>query len=205
MTLLQCVIFLQFTTTLALGQVAHQSKPSSVPNQPEAMVRHLYHEVVTHHPMGIPESKEMKIFEPYLSKALLHRIDAAGACYDDWTRQYPDRDLKPPFGWLESGLFSGDDEQASPRDFQIERSQSEKDGSFRVNVRLTWENPPAPRLIWRVAAIVIREGGHFVVDDVIYLKDEARLAESRLSEYLAQGCDGPRWVGFGDQRKDQKQ
>ena len=187
-----CIILLQFATTLALGQPA-------LPKQPEPMVRSLYDEVVARHPIGIPEGADMKIFAPYLSKALLHRIDVAVACAADYDRQYPDPNLKPPFAWLESGLFSGDDEQASPRAFDIERTQSEKDGSFRVYVRLTWGTPPERPLIWRVAAIVVREDGHFAVDDVIYLKDESRVVDSRLSEYLSAGCDGPRWVGHGDQ------
>jgi len=108
--------------------------------------------------------------------------------------------LKPPFGWLESGLFSGDDEQASPRDFQIERTPSEEDGSLHVYVKLTWEKPPAPKWIWQVAVIVIQEDGHFVVDDVTYLKDEARYIDSRLSDYLSEGCDGAHWVGHGGRR-----
>lgn len=29
----------------------------------------------------------MRVFAPYLSKALLHRIDLAMACDDDWARQ----------------------------------------------------------------------------------------------------------------------
>jgi hypothetical protein len=169
--------------------------------QSEAMVRSLYREVVAHHPMGIPESGDMKILSPYLSKALLRRMDVARSCYDDWTRQHPDPNLKPPFGWLESGLFSGDDEQASPRDFQIERTQSEKGGSLRVYLRLTWEKLPAPKWMWQVAAIVIREDDHFVVDDVIYLKDENRLVESRLSEYLSAGCDDARSVGYSDNKR----
>jgi hypothetical protein len=204
MTLFRCIILLQFTTTLALGQLAHQSKQPSLPKRPEAMVRSLYQQVVARHPVGIPYGEDMKIFAPYLSKALLHRIELAITCGDDWYRQNPDRHLKPPFVWLESGLFSGDDEQASPSGFQIERTQSEKDGSFRVYVRLTWGSPPEPLEIWQVAAVVVRQNGHFVVDDVIYLKDESRDVDSRLSEYLSAGCDGPRWVGHGKQRKDSK-
>ena len=80
--------------------------------------------------------------------------------------------------------------------------KSEKDGSFCVYVRLTLEEPPPE--IWQVAAVVVQENGHFVVDDVIYLKDENRLVESRLSGYLSGGCDGPRWVGYGEPRNDLK-
>jgi hypothetical protein len=39
-------------------------------------------------------------------------------------------------------------------------------------------------MIWHVAPIALPENGHFVVDDVIYLKDEGRDVESRLSEYV---------------------
>jgi len=42
-----------------------------------------------------------------------------------------------PFGVYESGIFSGDDERTEPRTFHLERTESEKDGSVRVYVRLT--------------------------------------------------------------------
>jgi hypothetical protein len=189
-----CIIVLGFTTTLAIAQLVPQGKPPSMPNQPEAVVRSLYREVVARHPVGIPEDADMKIFAPHLSKALLHRIDLAVACSADEARQHPDPNLKPEIAWLEAGLFSGDDEQASPRAFHIERTQRKGDGSFRVYVRLTWGSHSKP-WIWRVAAIVIRENDHFVVDDVIYLKDENRDVDSQLSEYLSAGCEGGRWVG----------
>ena len=198
MNLLRSILLLQFATTLALGRATPQEKPASLPDQPEALVQSLYTEVVARHPIGIPRDADMKIFAPYLSKALLHRIDVAHACAADYDRQYPDPNLKPPFAWLEAGLFSGDDEQAEPRSFQIERTQSEADGSFRVYVRLTWGTPPEKPLIWRVAAVVVQEDGHFVLDDVVYLKDENRQVDGRLSEYLSAGCDGAHWVGYGD-------
>jgi hypothetical protein len=108
----------------------------------------------------------MKPFAPYLSKTLLHRMDLAIACVDDWHRQNPEPHLKPELGWLELGLFSGDNERAFPQTFLIERKQSEEDGAIRVYVRLTWSTTNEIPLTWRVAAIVVRENGHFVVDDV---------------------------------------
>ena len=201
MTLMRCILLLQFTTTLAPGQLAQSSKAPSVTKQPEAMVQSLYREVVARHPVGIPEGADMKIFSPYLSKELLHKIDLAVACSTDWGRQHTDPNEKPGFAWLESGLFSGDDERTSPRAFQIEKTQQKRDGSFRVYVRLTWGPSESP-WIWHVAAIVVRENGHFVVDDVIYLKDKDRDDESSLSEYLSSGCDDGRWVGHGDQRNN---
>jgi hypothetical protein len=68
MTPLRCVILLQFSTTLALGQIAHQSKPPSLPKEPEALVRSLYTEGVARHPLGISIGGYMKVFAPYLSE-----------------------------------------------------------------------------------------------------------------------------------------
>jgi hypothetical protein len=202
MNLLRFLLLLQITTPLAFGQAAHQTEPASPANRPEALVRSLYTQVVARHPIGVPEGEDMKFFAPYLSKVLLHRMDLAIACVNDWYRQNPEPHLKPELGWLELGPFSGDNERASPQTYLIERTQSEKDGSFRVYVRLTRAYPEGRPSIWRIAAIVIRENGHFVVDDVIYLKDED-YDEGRLSEGLSAGCDGPRWVGFGKQPNEQ--
>ena len=194
------ILLLQFATTLVLGQPAPQGRQASLPNQPKALVQSLYQQVVLRHPMGIPYGEDMKIFAPYLSKALLHRINLAVACGDDWYRQNPEPHLKPELVWLDAGLFSGDDEQASPRAFEIERIQPGKDGTFRVYVRLTWGQGADRPEIWRIAAIVVREKSRFVIDDVIYLKDENRPKDSSLSEYLSTGCKGSHWVGFGQQK-----
>jgi len=207
MNLSRFLLLLLLTAPLALGQAAHRVDGPNPASRAEALVQSLYTQVVARHPLGIPEGEDMKIFAPFLSKALLHRIDLANACFEDWNRQYPDPNLKPDFGWFESGLFSGDDEQAEPRTSQIERAESEKDGSFRVYVRLTYGSPPVKPWTWQVAAIVVREDGHFAIDDVIYLKDgpeHRRLVDSRLSEYLSAGCDGPRWVGYGNQQNGQE-
>src|SRR4029077_11779229 len=99
--------------------------PPSAERPPDVLVRDLYREVIARHPVGIPGDADMKIFAPYLSKSLLHRIDLAIACSADEARQHPDPNLKPEIAWLESGLFSGDDERTSPRTYEIERTQQE--------------------------------------------------------------------------------
>jgi hypothetical protein len=205
MNRLRCVILLQFLlqlgATLALGQNADQSKSRSLPTQPDALVRSLYTEVVARHPHDIPEGADMKIFAPYLSKALLHRIDLAKDCSADWDRENPEPHLKEERASI-YGLFSGDGVEAEPRAFQIEKTRSVKDGSARVYVKLTWENPPQRPWTWRVGAVVLRENGHYVIDDVIYVNDniydkpEDRPADRRLSEYLSAGCYGPKWAGY---------
>jgi len=188
---------------LALGQLAHQSKALSLPKQPEATVRSLYNEVVARHPVGIPRDADMKNFASYLSKSLVSRINLALACEHDYYQRRQNPNQKPQIEWLEFGLFTGGNEKVSPRAFDVERTQSEKDGSFRVYVRLTWGARSKP-WIWRVAATAVQEDSHFVVDDVIFLKEEGLDVESRLSEILAQGCDGPRWVGYGEKPNEVK-
>jgi hypothetical protein len=191
-----------FASLPATAQDARPAQPDggqALPNQPEALVRSLYAKVVARRPVGIPRGEDWKVFSPYLSKSLLHKMDLALACATDWYRQYPDPNLKPEMDWLELGLFSGGDDEGELRAFHIESTQSEKDGSFRMNVRLTW-GPPKDRWISHVAAIAIRENGHHVVNDVIYLKDKERDVEWRLTESLSAGCDGPRWVGYSDSK-----
>lgn len=197
------IIPLVLTTSLVLGQAAHETEPAS-PASPELLVQSLYAEVVVRQPLGVPDDADMKVFTPYLSKALLHRMDLAISCGADWHRQNPEPHLKPELGWLELGPFSGENERASPQTFVIERTQPEKDGSFGVYVKLTRTYSDGNPSIWRIMAIVTREEGHFVIDDVIYIKDED-YDEGRLSKALSAGCAGPRWVGFGNQQSDLKQ
>jgi hypothetical protein len=204
MNLSRFLLLLQLAISLVTGQTVNRTDPSSPAKQSEAVVRSLYEQVVTHQSSGLPGDADMKIFAPYLSKPLLHRINSAMACGDDWYRQYPDPNLKPAFGWLELGLFSGGNERATPQTFLIEKTRSDQDGSSRVYVRLTRTYSDGHSSIWRVAAIVTREKGHFVVDDVIYLQDKD-YDEYRLSEALSAGCDGPRWVGTSHSKADLKQ
>jgi hypothetical protein len=139
----------------------------------------------------------MTAFAPYLSKALRHRFDLNNACLVDWRKQNPDPSLKPPVGLIENGIFSGANEEAQPQAFHIERTESDKDGSSRVYVRLTVGDPPNKPLVWYVAAVVVRENGRPVVDDVLYLTGERGEVDSRLTKDLSSGCDGPRWIGEG--------
>jgi hypothetical protein len=187
------------------GQAELQSQQANPPSQAETQVREVYQQVVSRPVAGIPNLERMKSFAPYLSKSLLYRIAQARACGDDWYRLNPNGDIKPPFAWLEFGLFSGANDRTGPRTFEIEKTQLVKDVFFRVYVRLTGGIPPEKPWIWRVALIVLQEDGHSVIDDVIYLKDKDVNTEWSLSDVLARGCDGSRWVGYSKQPDDPKQ
>jgi hypothetical protein len=189
-------LLLPLITAMTWGQAAAQGKLLALPkSRPDALVSSLYEQVVARHPIGIPYGANKKIFAPYLSQVLLRRFDSNEACFADWRRQNPDPSLKPPFGMIEDGIFSGGDEKAEPKVFHIERTELGKDGSSRVYVRLVWEDPPNKRLIWYVAAVVIPENDHLAVDDVFFLKNKIGDVESSLSEVLSLQCAGGRWIG----------
>jgi hypothetical protein len=140
----------------------------------------------------------MKLISPYLSSLLLRRINQTRACGNDWFRLHPQNNVKPPFAWGEFGLFSGAADRSAPDTFQIEKMEAEDDGSFRAYIRLTEGNPPEKPWTWRVTDKVMREGGRYVIDDVIFLKDKDIDTETRLSGILMGGCDGPRWIGYNN-------
>jgi hypothetical protein len=191
------VFLLTFMMLLPFGQLAGQVQPVRASEPAVALVRNLYNQVISRHPIGVTKGFEMTNFAPFLSRALHHRIDQTAACEANWFEQYPQSGMKPDFGWLELGPFSGDGENAGPSAFQIERTQAEKNGTVRVYVTLTHPESNEPPWTWQVAAIVRREDGRYVVDDVIYLKDKNNLSDVWLSKVLTRGCNGPRWVGEG--------
>jgi hypothetical protein len=195
MSILRCVAFLCLIQLFGYGQAPQEHHRADLSNEAELPVRRLYQQLVDRPIGGIPTIERMKSLSPYLSASLLNRIADARACGDDWFRLHPQNDTKAPLAWLEFGLFSGADDRSGPHTFQIERATSQKDGSIRVSVRLTEGIPPEKPWSWEVAAIVIRENGRFVINDVVFLKDKDVDTESRLSEILKRGCNGTHWVG----------
>jgi hypothetical protein len=195
MSQLNCIALMLLVTICGPGAT---TQPNGLLNDPVTLVQSLYHQVLTRHPTGLPQRDDMKAFTPYLSKRLLHSIDLARACASDWARQDQKRmsmknqiPEKAPFGWVESGIFSGADERTEPDSFVIERTESEKDGSIRVYVRLALSSPPAEA--WEVAVVLEKEDGRLVADDVIYLKDKSETHEVWLSKLLSDECDGSRY------------
>lgn len=190
---LACLCLLPLLAISACRQTAPQAKASAPTVAAEAMVANLYKAVTARQQfVGL---SDRKAFAPYFSKALLHLFDDNDACFEDWKRQNPGTTDKPPFA-IELGIFSGGSEQSEPQTFSIEKTESRKDGSLRVYVKLALTKPYA--LVWHVGAVVVRESGRPVVDDIIYLKDEYNDDEGRLSRALMNepDCKGPRFVGW---------
>lgn len=198
------VLLLQLITISTFGQSTHRDRPDSSSKQPDAVVQSLYRKVIARHPLGIPSGENWKVFAPYLSKGLLHRVNLAKSCQDDWVRQNKGRMVKEPFAWGETGIFSGDEELSEPSSFRIERTETKQDGSFQVEVKLTGGAPKEKPWNWEVGVRVVVEERRLVVDDVAYLKGEEVHSEYHLSELLMKGCDGPRWIGYGKQQSQPK-
>jgi hypothetical protein len=192
-------------------------------SSPEATVRALYKEVVARQPLGISTYPHfLTVFGPYLSERLVRHIKLDRLCEQDWLRRThggyapappgppgppgPPEIMKPPFAWLELGLFSGDVEQAEPASFQIKRVVHARGGATYVHVRMAeWgiakdggSAPPSkhpPEETWEVAVRVVNEHGRSVVDDVVYLKGKYVDFQSTMSGELVMGCRGGTWVG----------
>lgn len=183
---------------VSFGQTLQQSSSE----KPEGVVTRLYREVVARRPLGIPKGADKAAIWPVLSTPLVRMLDTAQSCENDYLHQRAGKDGKPEFPWLETGLFSGDNEEGIPSSALVQRVDAHGDGSFWVFVRLTYRESfqtygrkpdPANKFNWRVVAIVRPEAGHLVVDDIVRF-DESSKKQLRLSQSFV-GCSGSHWVG----------
>lgn len=158
--------------------------------------------VVRYHPLGVPEGAARQELWPRLSARLRRRLTEALACERDYARQQPRGSTdKPEYGWLESGLFSGENENALPEAAEPVHTEEEGRGRLRVYVRLTYRDPYAAQhpdlpaeYQWYAAAVLVPERGTWRVDDVVRLDDETLEDRGGIEEVLA-GCVRGRWVG----------
>lgn len=183
----------------------------------EAVVIKLYEQIVQRRPLGIPRGKKFEAIQPFLSRDLIQRIKVAAECEKDYFRQYPydpSQPMKPPFAWMEAGLFSGDNERANPLWFGVHRIIRLNDGSSEVHVKLKewaefdkYSRPRgSPEDTWEITLFVVRDGNHYAVNDVYYPQVYAdhsiphypSIEETRLSQLLDSGCRDGRWVGYPD-------
>jgi hypothetical protein len=211
------IVFLVLASTV--GKCFSQQTAQSNRQEVEAVVTKLYKQIIFRKPDGLMRKKDFDAIQPFLSEDLIKRIRVAGECEKDYFRQYPynpAEPMKPPFAWMETGLFSGSNEQALPSWFRVHHAVKQKDGSYQVRVTLKeWDDfnkYPQPRgpeydWTWEMMVFVIRDGDHYVVNDVFYPEihsdhDEPRyptVEETRLSQLLAIGCKDGKWVGYPDQ------
>jgi hypothetical protein len=204
MSCLMRLLLLQLYAISLLGPAVGKAQSDRITSQPDALVQNLYRQVIARHPLGIPSGENWRVFAPFLSKDLIHRITVARSCQNDWVRQNRGKMIKEPFAWGETGFFSGAEELSEPSSFQVQKTEANQDGSFRVYVELT-ESPPNDKpWSWDVAVQVKMQERRPVIDDVVFLKGDDVPAEYRLSEILAEGCNGSHWIGDNKEQPQPK-
>jgi hypothetical protein len=106
-----------------------------------------------------------RALRPLLSKRLRQQLDDAVACQADWVRQQPKGSTdKPPF--VECCLFTSSVD-GMPTSFELGPIKVLRDGGYQIMVDFV-RNEIADAIKWRDAVVVIKEGDHFALDDVIY-------------------------------------
>lgn len=190
-----CFLLLQLVVISVFGQAVGNAQSDGITSQPAAVVQSLYRQVIARHPLGIPSGENWKVFAPFLSRDLIRRITVARSCQNDWVRQNQGKMIKEPFAWGETGFFSGAEELSEPSSFQVQKTEANQDGSFRVYVKLT-ESPLNDKpWSWDVAVQVKMQERRPMIDDVAYLKGDDVPTEYRLSKILTEGCNGSHWIG----------
>lgn len=137
------------------------------------------------------EGRAQPAMRPFLSQRLWHHLDDAAACQADWVRQQPKGSTdKPPF--VDCCLFSSIPD-GMPTSFAVGRTKVLADGRYQITIDFV-RKETTDRFKWRDAVIVIKEGDHFTIDDVVYDVDAEAGKQGRLSAYF-QGCRDRRWIG----------
>lgn len=183
------VLILSCSVCLALCDAQEQN--------PSNTVADLYRNVVALHPLGIPRGKALRSLKPYISERMLHKLSDVKACEINYYQQHRRGSEKPPFVWLESGLFSGDNELALPSSVSVQKSELIAERVFAVQVLLDYVNDDGKeksRYSWKVSVNVIYQRGKYVVDDVVFYDENS--TDKRGDFYdLFSSCNGRQWNG----------
>jgi hypothetical protein len=184
----------------------------------KSAVTEFYSVIIKDPPIGLPTGAVKAALEPRMSRRLVRQLRLAQECEKDYFRLHSRRTPaaedglpptvgKPSFGWLEHGLFSGGNEQAMPKELDIQAVEPLPDGGFRVRVEFTYRDsfatygrPPddSNTFRWPGIVIVVREHGDFVIDDFVEIEWwDAKKGQRPLSAAF-EGCSGGRWVGLKD-------
>lgn len=157
----------------------------------QTFVTRFYTVYIKQHSSGLfSRGSAKRALNPLLSERLRQHLDDAAACQSDWIRQQPKGSTdKPPF--VECCLFSSSPD-GMPTSFVAGPTEILTDGRYRIVVDFV-RKEVRDQIKWRDAVIVMKEGDHFALDDVVY-DIEAASGQGRLSHSF-RGCRGRRWVG----------
>ena len=142
---------------------------------PEGVVCRFYQVYLGTRPVGLPTPEQERLLAPYLTTALLSRIDEARGYREGFEAQHPDE--KPPFvdGTLFTSLFEGADR------FEIVRSEPTANGGAVVTVRFGYDDVKP----WEDAVVVTRDGTRYAIDDIVFAGVGEFNPAGRLTEVLS--------------------
>jgi hypothetical protein len=158
---------------------------------PQTFATRFYTVYIKQHSSGLfLQGSTKRALDPLLSKRLRRLLDDAAACQEDWVRQQP-KGLtdKPPF--VDCCLFSGSAD-GMPTSFELGPTKVLPDGGYQIMVDFV-RRETADVIKWRDAVVVMKDGDHFAIDDVIYDANTASRDTGRLS-YSFRGCRGRHWI-----------
>lgn len=144
------VVGLLLAPFLFEARVAAQSSPRAVASR-------FYALVVREDPTGLPDAREMRLFEPYLSRDLRTLFGRAREEQAEFMRANPQE--KPPNvdGCLFSCLYEG------PKGFRVGRPRVS--GRFAY-VTVTQTAEPGGGAEWSDTLVLVRERGRWLVWDI---------------------------------------
>ena len=124
-------------------------------------------------PAGLPSAAQQAELAPWLSERLERQLDAARAVQAAYRDAHPGE--KPPLvdGFLFASLFEG------PTDFEVGTAVA-ANGLWRVPVQFSY----GAEVTWQDTALVMQEGGRYVIDDVELAGAGPFNPAGRLSELL---------------------
>ena len=136
---------------------------------PRSAVAHFYTEYLKQPVGGLPSGAQLEALRPMLSRSLHRSVVRALEYQEAWSRKHPDE--KPPFvdGDHFTSVFEG------AKSFDIVRVAGER-------VRVRFHAPGATD--WEDVVVVKKEGGRYVIDDVIFGGAGAFNPKGRLSQRL---------------------
>ncbi len=166
-------------------------------------VQAFYSIITRYQQLGIPDGREKIAIRTFLSKRLAQQLDSLAACNADYYRRngriLRAQTLKPATPWLEEGLFTGPDDAATPRIFQILGSKKIGDSRVDVQLEFTAEQTYSPDLKlppsydrYQGVVTVIFENNRWVIDDYVAMYGNDGL--QRLSGGYPE-CKGRQWMG----------
>lgn len=142
---------------------------------PEGVVCRFYQVYLETRPVGLPTPEQERLLAPYLTTALLARMVEARDYRAAFEAEHPDE--KPPFvdGTLFTSLFEGADR------FEVVRSEPTTSGGAVVTVRFGYDDVEP----WEDAVAVVREGGRYAIDDIVFSGVGEFNPSGRLTEVLS--------------------